>query len=106
MVETDGTRSDSVAACVKQTPAAYGRIDILVNNAGIGGYRPVLELSEADYDRIMATDAKSTWLFSREVLPHMLTQGAGNVLILSSAPPLEGSPAECINTRSKLPQCA
>ena len=55
----DITKSADVAACVKQTVDAFGRIDILVNNAGIGGYRPFLDWTEEDYDRIMTTNA--TW---------------------------------------------
>jgi len=70
----DVTRAADVASCVRQTVDAFGRVDILVNNAGIGGYRPFLEWTEADYDRIMTTNAKSSWLFSREVLPHMIGQ--------------------------------
>jgi len=45
-----------VAACVKQTITDLGRIDILVNNAGIGGYRPFLDWTEDDYDKIMETN--------------------------------------------------
>src|SRR5262249_26857093 len=52
-IETDVTLAPSVAACVARTIDELGRIDILVNNAGIGGYRPFLDWSEADYDRIM-----------------------------------------------------
>ena len=80
----DVTKSSEVASCVKRTLDDLGRIDILVNNAGIGGYRPFLDWSEADYDRVMETNAKSSWLFSREVLPHMLAQGGGNIVMLSS----------------------
>lgn len=102
----DVTNSLDVASCVKETVDAFGRIDILVNNAGIGGYRPFLDWSEADYDRIMATNAKSTWLFAREVLPHMLGQGGGNIVIVSSVAGLQGYPREGIYCMSKSAQIA
>jgi NAD(P)-dependent dehydrogenase (short-subunit alcohol dehydrogenase family) len=102
----DVTRSSDVRSCVKQTIDAFGRIDILVNNAGMGGYRPFLDWSEADYDRIMATNAKSTWLFSREVLPHMLGQGGGNLVMLASVAGLQGYPSEGIYCMSKFAQVA
>jgi NAD(P)-dependent dehydrogenase (short-subunit alcohol dehydrogenase family) len=102
----DVTRSHDVRAAVSETIGAFGRIDILVNNAGIGGYRPFLDWSEADYDRVMATNAKSTWLFSKEVLPHMLTQGGGNVVVVSSVAGLQGYPAEGIYCMSKFAQVA
>jgi 3-oxoacyl-[acyl-carrier protein] reductase len=104
--ECDVTKSSDVAACVKQTLDAFGRIDILVNNAGIGGYRPFLDWTEEDYDRIMATNAKSTWLFCKEVLPHMLKQGGGNIVMVSSVAGLQGYPTEGIYCMSKFAQVA
>lgn len=102
----DVTKSADVAACVKEAVTAFGRIDILVNNAGIGGYRPFLEWSEADYDKIMATNAKSTWLFSKEVVPHMRAQKGGNIVMVSSVAGLSGYPSEGIYCMSKFAQVA
>jgi meso-butanediol dehydrogenase / (S,S)-butanediol dehydrogenase / diacetyl reductase len=92
----DVTKSADVASCVAETVKAFGRIDILVNNAGIGGYRPFLDWTEADYDKIMATNAKSTWLCCKEVIPHMLAQGGGNIVNISSVAGLQGYPSEGI----------
>ncbi len=105
-ITCDVTKSADVSACVKQAVDAFGRIDILVNNAGIGGYRPFLDWTEEDYDRIMAVNAKSTWLFSKEVIPHMLKQGGGNIVNLSSVAGLQGYPSEGIYCMSKFAQVA
>lgn len=105
-IVADVTKSADVAKAVKETVDAYGRIDILVNNAGMGGYRPFLDWSEADYDKIMATNAKSSWLFSKEVIPHMLKQGGGNIVMLSSVAGLQGYPSEGIYCMSKFCQVA
>ena len=102
----DVTKYADVAAAVKGAVDAFGRIDILVNNAGIGGYRPFLDWSEADYDKIMATNAKSTWMFCKEVVPHMLKQGGGNIVNLSSVAGLQGYPSEGIYCMSKFAQVA
>lgn len=102
----DVTKSAEVTGCVNQAVAELGRIDILVNNAGIGGYRPFLDWSEADYDKIMATNAKSTWLFCKEVVPHMLRQGGGNIVNVSSVAGLQGYPNEGIYCMSKFAQVA
>jgi len=67
-VVADVTKSADVARSVQEAVAAFGRVDILVNDVGMGGYRPFLEWSEEDYDRIMATNAKSSWLYAREVI--------------------------------------
>jgi meso-butanediol dehydrogenase/(S,S)-butanediol dehydrogenase/diacetyl reductase len=93
-----------VAAAVTTTLKAHGRVDILVNNVGMGGYRPFLEWSEADYDRIMATNAKSTWLCCKEVIPHMLSAGGGNIINVASVAGLQGYPSEAIYCASKFAQ--
>jgi 3-oxoacyl-[acyl-carrier protein] reductase len=103
-IVTDVTDSAQVAACVKQSVDAHGRIDLLVNNAGMGGYRPFLEWSEEDYDRIMATNAKSTWLFCKEVIPHMLEAGGGQIVNVASVAGLQGYPTEAIYCASKFAQ--
>ncbi|MCK6593476.1 MAG: SDR family oxidoreductase [Polyangiaceae bacterium] len=104
MIVADVTQRGQVAASVDRTAAAFGRIDILVNNAGIGGYRPFLEWSEEDYDRIMATNAKSTWLFCKEVIPHMRKQGGGQIINVASVAGLQGYPTEAIYCASKFAQ--
>ncbi len=100
----DVTKSAQVAACVANTIEQHGRIDILVNNVGMGGYRPFLEWSEEDYDRIMATNTKSTWLFCREVIPHMLEQKQGQIINVGSVAGLQGYPNEAIYCASKFAQ--
>jgi meso-butanediol dehydrogenase / (S,S)-butanediol dehydrogenase / diacetyl reductase len=104
MIETDVTKSRDVAACVERTVEAFGTIEILVNNAGVGGYRPFLDWSEEDYDRIMATNTKSTWLFCREVIPHMRRQKSGQIINVASVAGLQGYPSEAIYCASKFAQ--
>jgi 3-oxoacyl-[acyl-carrier protein] reductase len=104
MIVADVTQRGQVAASVDRAASMFGRIDILVNNAGIGGYRPFLEWSEEDYDRIMATNAKSTWLFCKEVIPHMRSQGGGQIINVASVAGLQGYPTEAIYCASKFAQ--
>jgi 3-oxoacyl-[acyl-carrier protein] reductase len=104
MIVADVTQRGQVAASVDRAASTFGRIDILVNNAGIGGYRPFLEWSEEDYDRIMATNAKSTWLFCKEVIPHMRNQGGGQIINVASVAGLQGYPTEAIYCASKFAQ--
>jgi 3-oxoacyl-[acyl-carrier protein] reductase len=102
----DATRAADVAAAVGHAVERHGRVDILVNNAGVGGYRPFLDWTEDDYDRIMTTNAKSSWLFCREVIPHMLAAGGGNIVNLASVAGLQGYPTEGIYCMSKFAQVA
>lgn len=62
----------------------HGHIDVLVNNAGIIAYEPLHELSVADWQSVVATNQTGVWLGMREVVPHMITQGGGSIINISS----------------------
>src|SRR5438045_6458926 len=66
-----------VAACLK----AYGRIDVLDNNVGIAEMGNVVEVSEADWDRVFAVNLKSAYLAMKHVIPVMMGQGGGGSII-------------------------
>jgi NAD(P)-dependent dehydrogenase (short-subunit alcohol dehydrogenase family) len=70
-----------VVACI----AAYGHIDVLFNNVGIQVVGGPLEVSEADWDNLMAVNVKSMFLTCRAVIPHMLKRGGGSIINNSSA---------------------
>jgi 3-oxoacyl-[acyl-carrier protein] reductase len=61
-----------------------GRIDILVNNAGVTRHRPFLELNDADWDFVLAVDLKGVFYCVQAAAPHMIRQGYGKVLNISS----------------------
>src|ERR1700682_5403657 len=69
-----------VAACLK----AYGRIDVLDNNVGIAEMGSVVEVSEADWDRVFAVNLKSAFLAMKHVIPVMARQGGGSIINISS----------------------
>jgi len=81
---TDVTKASEIAALVTETEAALGPIAILVNNAGIGLFGPAQEQSEADWDRVLDTNLKSIFLFSKAVVPSMIRQGKGDIINISS----------------------
>lgn len=66
------------------------RIDILVNNAGIIAYKPVEETKEREWDNILDTNLKGTFLFIRRVVPLMKKKGSGMIINVSSAMGIEG----------------
>jgi len=68
------------AACI----ARYGRIDVLFNNVGLQAVGGPLEVSEADWDRLMLFNVKSMYLTCKAVLPQMLAQGSGAIVNNSS----------------------
>jgi NAD(P)-dependent dehydrogenase (short-subunit alcohol dehydrogenase family) len=69
-----------VAACLK----TYGRIDVLDNNVGIAEMGNVVEVSEADWDRVFAVNLKSAYLSMKHVIPEMARQGGGSIINISS----------------------
>ena len=73
-----------VRAAAEQTLERWERIDILVNNAGICKTSPIESISEADWDRIMAVNAKGTFLCSQSVMRIMKHQKSGKIINLGS----------------------
>ena len=69
------------SGCSKEWLAAYGRVDILVNDAGVGHNSGVLEITEAEWDRIMAVNLKGAFLCSRAAARAMIDQGQGGRII-------------------------
>ncbi|WP_372837749.1 SDR family oxidoreductase [Phaeovulum sp.] len=81
----DVSRDASVAAMAAAAMAAWGQIDILVNNAGITHLpQPMEEVSEAEFDRILAVNAKSVYLTARHIVPLMKAAGRGAILNVAS----------------------
>lgn len=84
-VAADVGDATQASEMVNQVALQWGRIDILVNNAGIYPSQPVLEMSEADWDRVMDTNAKGAFLVSQAVARHMLAHDLrGQIINISS----------------------
>jgi NAD(P)-dependent dehydrogenase (short-subunit alcohol dehydrogenase family) len=62
----------------------FGRIDILVNNAGITGRKLLADMTEQDFDDVIATNLKGTFACTRHAVPHMMKQGWGRIINMSS----------------------
>ena len=80
----DVSRSSDVEAMVAACLNAYGRIDVLDNNVGIAEMGSVVEVSEADWDRVFAVNLKSAFLAMKHVIPVMARQGGGSIINISS----------------------
>jgi 3-oxoacyl-[acyl-carrier protein] reductase len=92
-IGADITRRAEIDAMVEQTLAAYGTIDILVNNAGIvGRSRPLWELTDDDWERVLALDLTAVFQCCRAVIGHMRAQRHGSIVNVASISGKEGNP--------------
>jgi NAD(P)-dependent dehydrogenase (short-subunit alcohol dehydrogenase family) len=74
-----------VDAAIAQIIGAFGGIDVLVNNAGINRPADFMELGEADFDLVIRTNLKSTFLVGQGVARHMVDSGrSGTIINMSS----------------------
>lgn len=83
--ETNVSSSADVEKMKDTALNAFGRIDVLVNNAGIT-HKPMAmeDVSEADFDKVFAVNAKSVFLAAKHIIPVMKAQGAGAILNVAS----------------------
>ncbi|MGI4952073.1 MAG: SDR family oxidoreductase [Janthinobacterium lividum] len=80
----DVTRRQAATGAVEHTLAAFGRLDILVNVAGIVSFGAAATLDEAEWDRVIDTNLKGTFLFCQAVIPAMRANGWGRIVNLGS----------------------
>jgi NAD(P)-dependent dehydrogenase (short-subunit alcohol dehydrogenase family) len=80
----DVSRASEVEAMVAACLKAYGRIDVLDNNVGIAEMGSVVEVTEAEWDRVFAVNLKSAFLAMKHVIPVMQKQGGGSIINISS----------------------
>ena len=90
-VPTDVTSRAGVEALVARTLQETGRIDVVVNSAGIFVWRAFSNLEEEDWDRILDTNLKASYLLTRAALPALTASGRGRVVNVAS---IHGSVAE------------
>ena len=84
-VAGDVTKGADIDAAVKAAVDAFGRLDIVVNNAGwTHRNKPIMDVSEDEFDRVYAINVKSIYLMTRACVPVMRKQGGGNIINVGS----------------------
>ena len=91
-VDLDVTSEDNWRDAVAEAVAAFGKLDILVNNAGITISGTIEEITEAQWDRIMAINSRGVFLGTREVIAEMRRAGGGSIVNISSGAGIAPSP--------------
>ena len=104
-VPADLKSSESVQKMINATIQTFGKLDILVNNAGYHLSKNVEETSEEEWEFIIATNLRSTFLCSKYAIPH-LRKTRGNIINMSSMVGLVGQPNAGAYSASKGGQIA
>src|SRR5260221_1117945 len=104
IVTGDAREEETAVRTLKAAMDTFGRIDILINNTGVGSYRNLADTSAEDYDEMMDTNVRSTFLFTRHTVPVMLKQKSGLILMISSMAGLYGFGGEAVYCATKFAQ--
>lgn len=100
-VVADVSDPQQVARALSDTLDCLGGLWALVNNAGIFAKTPLLQLDPADWDEMMAVNARSVLLTTQAAAPAMIAAGAGRIVNLASMAAKAGTPGEAAYAASK-----
>jgi NAD(P)-dependent dehydrogenase (short-subunit alcohol dehydrogenase family) len=97
----DVRKIDQVHACIEAVRGSLGKLDILVNNAGLGANHPAVDVTESDWDEMMAVNLKGLFFCCQAAGRIMLQQGSGRIINLSSQASVVGIRDHAVYCASK-----
>jgi len=100
----DACEEATAIAAVAAARDQFGRLDILINNVGVGIYKNIVDTSAAEYDTLVNTNVRSTFLFTRHAVPVMIEQKRGTILMISSMAGKYGFAGEAVYCATKFAQ--
>ncbi|ATA53608.1 MULTISPECIES: SDR family NAD(P)-dependent oxidoreductase [Variovorax] len=95
--EADVRSSEQIERMVNHCLARFGRIDVLHHNVGIEEFGELIEVTEESWDRVHAINLKGPMLTARAVVPHMIRQGGGAIINVSSIASRKWSPMQFLS---------
>lgn len=100
-IRTDVTREAEVAAAIDLAMTMWGRLDATVASAGVPGEGSDTDLTQDEWDRILAVNARGTFFVTKYAIPAMLQGGGGSIINISSAYGIIGAPGFAAYCASK-----
>jgi NAD(P)-dependent dehydrogenase (short-subunit alcohol dehydrogenase family) len=80
-IQADVTQKAEVEHLIAQTIQAFGRLDVLINNAGLYPLSSLIEMTEAEWDEVVNSNLRSTFLCTQAAARQMIAQGQGGAII-------------------------
>lgn len=100
-IQADVSQEDDASRLIKATVDAYGKIDILVNNAGTTRDNLIMRMSAADFDTVIETNLRSTWLCSKAAVQSMMRKRTGRIINITSISGIMGNGGQTNYSASK-----
>jgi len=101
VVPMDMRDVSSIRSAVARVEERFGRMDILVNNAGLGANHPALEVTEQDWDEMMAVNLKGLFFCAQAAARGMIARGHGRIINMSSQASVVGIVDHAVYCASK-----
>ena len=100
----DASLEQTAQGAIALALSRFGKLDIVINNAGQGNYKRLAETTVEEYDELMNANMRSSFVFSRAAVPHLVQQRSGIILFISSVAGLQGYANEAVYCASKFAQ--
>ena len=100
----DAKEENTARQAIDLAVRTFGSLDILINNVGIGNYKNIIDTSAEEYDEMMDSNVRSTFLFTRYAVPVMIQQRSGTILMISSMAGVYGFGGEAVYCATKFAQ--
>jgi len=100
-VRADVTDTEQVRSIFALAETTYGSVEVLVNNAGIARQQLLTDVSDADYEDVMATNLGGVFRCCREAVPYFLKHHRGSIVNISSVWGMVGASCESVYSASK-----
>ena len=101
LLKGDVSKEQDVISMVEETVAHFGRIDVLINNAGISKAGLLQDTSLSDWKRLFSVNVTGTFLMSKYVSKHMISNHSGKIINISSIWGISGASCESCYSASK-----
>lgn len=100
-VTGDAREEETAIRAISTAKEQFGTVNILINNVGVGNYKQLIDTSAEEYDEMMDSNVRSTFLFTRHAVPLMIEQKSGTILMISSMAGIYGFAGETVYCATK-----